>query len=152
MNKNILIGVVALGVLLLAGSQLLNKDKNEEATNESQNESVAQTEGGTDFRNLGVPVHAGETISASQNNNDPEAEWTTVVIKAGSSIADINEWYRSELSSNGWSIKRDQNIGGYQVIQGEKDNLYTTLQASNSEEEGFSTITQQIKIERTTEE
>lgn len=151
MNKNILIGVVALGVLLLAGSLLLNKDRGGETTNDSQNEGVSQTESGVDFRSLGVPVHAGETISASQNNNDPEAEWTTVVVKAKSSTTDINEWYRNELSSNGWSIKRDQNIGGYQVIQGGKDNLYTSIQAANSEEEGFSTITQQIKVERNTE-
>lgn len=143
MNKNIIIGVVAFGGLILVGSLLLNKEGGPEgAESQTDTPDVAEIE----TSSLGAPIHPGEIVRSSQTSEDG-SEWTTLVIKADASIDEINEWYRRELSSNGWSIKSDKNIGGYQVIRGESTGKYTTLQATQNEEPGFSTISQQVRID-----
>lgn len=143
MNKNIIIGVVAFGGLVLVSSLLLNKGDEPETVG-GQAESSEETK--LEVSNLGAPIHPGEIVQSNQTS-DEESEWTTLVIKANASIDEINEWYRRELSSNGWSIKSDKNIGGYQIIRGESTGKYTTLQAAQHEEPGFSTISQQVRID-----
>ena len=49
---------------------------------------------------------------------------------------------------NGWSIKSDKNVAGYQIIQGENNNLYTSLQVANGTKENELIISQNLKVRK----
>jgi len=66
-------------------------------------------------------------------------------MESSDSTSDVNEWYREALSSGGWSIKSYRNIGGYQLIQGESERFYTSMQAANAEA-GKVRISQQATV------
>lgn len=154
MNKNILIGIVALGGLLLIGSLFFNNkeggERGAEVTKNTETERVS-----LESLNLDIPIFPGsETVNINPKN--PTAEdgvlSVTLSLKAEATITEVNEWYRGALSTNGWSIKSDRNIGGYQIIQGEVNDKYTSMQAANSEEEGFVKISQQVRVNTSTTE
>ena len=69
-----------------------------------------------------------------------------MTVDANATIAEINEWYRGGMSADGWSIKSDKNVAGYQIIQAENENLFTSMQAANGNEPGSAVISQQIQV------
>jgi hypothetical protein len=72
-------------------------------------------------------------ISSKETSRDADKIYYAFVLETTDSVAEINEWYRQALSSNGWSIKSDRNIAGYQLIQGETERFYTSMQAATFE-------------------
>lgn len=142
MNKNIQIGVVVLGTLILIAywSQDTPSSINQEQTPEVSNTTIP-AEIVAD-----IPLYPNAAvIRAAETSRDTERIFYASTLETTASIQEINEWYRDALSNNGWSIKSDKNIGGYQLIQGEKEGFYTSMQAANGEG-GKVTISQQTRV------
>jgi hypothetical protein len=130
MNKNILIAVAALGGLILIASLVPdNSDTNVEiVTTEDQDTTISEQ------AMPAVPQYPNATmISSKETSRDADKIYYAFVLETTDSVAEINEWYRQALSSNGWSIKSDRNIAGYQLIQGETERFYTSMQAATFE-------------------
>jgi hypothetical protein len=142
MNKSILIGIVAFGGLLLLVSLL---PKGEVQTDDLPvTESVIITLP-PDLPTF--PMFSPAQITRVQdtfgeNSRDVSVGLTTIDVDREL----IHDWYRQELNSGGWSITNDRNVGGYQIIQGEKDNLYTSLQVANGNTPDEQIISQQLKV------
>lgn len=142
MNKNILIGIAAFGGLILIAT-LLPKTPNttEVFEAEIQTNPTLTTEVTSRF-----PIYPDtKTISTNKSTAEDGKVSYSFSLKTSDSIQEVNDWYREALASGGWSIKSDKNIGGYQIIQGENNNLYTSMQATGGENETV-TISQQTQI------
>jgi hypothetical protein len=139
MNKNILIGVVAFGGLVLLAT-LLPKDPEAvtEVVTADLSEETVSTEVLAQF-----PTYPQASIKSSKETSQDSAKiYYAFVLETSDPIASINDWYEEALSQNGWTIKSNKNVGGYQIIQGTKDNLYTSMQAANTTDNKV-TISQQ---------
>lgn len=90
------------------------------------------------------PVYAGTLESFREGNTDTSHD-ASITVHTNDAKNDVYEWYRRELTSNGWSIKSDKNVAGYQIVQAEKENFYTTFQTASGDS-GTLVISQQIKI------
>lgn len=147
MNKNIIIGIAVLVGILLVGVLFSRTSKNPK-------EDI-KTEKGSDVVVLSEKIPAQISIfpytkvisstESSQNGKD----YFSFSIVAKATVAEVNDWYRKALSQNGWKITGDQNVAGYQIIKGENQNLYTSMQATNSDEPGTVIISQQVQIRPT---
>ncbi len=143
MNKNILIGVGLAGGLILIGTLFLNQKPSENAPSSEANTTTPTIS--SKFQNL-VPTYPSSTIDSSQESETPTSQDLSLALITQATVTEVNDWYREALSQNGWSIKSDKNVAGYQIIQAEKDNLYTSLQATTGTEAGTVRISQHIKI------
>ncbi len=143
MNKNILIGITAFGGLILIGSLLLSN-----STNEVEDLSAAETTVPTLQSEVAAnfPTYPNANILRSDESKGGDGRiFYSIGLTTDASIADINTWYREALSLNGWAIKSDKNVAGYQIIQAEKDNLFTSMQAANNGD-GTVAISQQAQV------
>ena len=141
MSKNVLLGIAAFGGLVLIGV-LLNDTPSDTTVSVESVESVAVS---IPDGLSGFPIYPTEHINSVRDTAGEEARDISLSLNADASMSEIHEWYRAELSQNGWNIKSDKNVGGYQIIQGEKDNLYTSLQTANGES-GTVVISQHLKV------
>lgn len=142
---------ILAGILLLAGFGAwifvsLNKDKTVPNSNNSQNEQQDNNADLTQIR-VEVPIYTPSDLDLATENESSGSRDYTVSLLTDSSIDDVNSWYRKELSMNGWHITGDNNVGGYQIIKGEKDNYYTSIQAAGTGDDRVR-ISQQIKIRK----
>lgn len=139
MNKNIVLGIVAFGGLVLLVS--LTGGRGEAPATESEvSEEVIVVEDA--FQ--GFPMYAGEVENFRMTEGESSID-ASVSIVTGDTKDEVYDWYRRELNSNGWGIKSDKNVAGYQIVQAEKENLYTAFQTANGDE-GTLIISQQMKI------
>jgi len=145
MNKNILIGVVAFGGLALVASLVLN-DKNPEEPNKPQVVVPATLSIPGDLP--AFPMYPNATVAKVTDTDGDSARDVSVSLSTTDTKNDIYNWYREALNSNGWSIKSDKNVAGYQIIQGENNNLYTSLQVANGTKEKELIISQQMKVRK----
>lgn len=155
MKKNALIGLVAVVGLAGVGTALLSKDSNSnsnsvvETTNSTKSEEVAENnESATLPSDVtdNFPLYPNAEISRVTNStNDDGRIFYTVSLTSEDDIAMINDWYKEAFSQNSWSVKGDSNVGGYRIIKGEKDNLYSSMQAARGDG-GKAVISQQIQI------
>ena len=141
MNKNILMGVVAFGGLVIVSSLLFNSTPEEGAVSEEDMEVVLAESLVSNF-----PLYPNATTNTfNESINDEGRVSFSVSLITDDSIQEINDWYREALGQGGWSIKSDRNVGGYQIIQGENGNIYTSMQAAGGEG-GTAIISQQAQI------
>jgi hypothetical protein len=141
MNKNIIIAIAALGGLILIATLLPKTPEKSETDIPMEEKVTLPTEVASNF-----PTYPNAVISNStETTGDDGRIFYSISLESKSTIAEINDWYREALSINGWNIKSDRNVGGYQIIQGEKDNLYTSMQAASAEDDKV-TISQQARI------
>ncbi|MCA9357453.1 hypothetical protein H6784_05720 [Candidatus Nomurabacteria bacterium] len=143
MNKNVLIGIAAFGGLVLITALLPDTPTTEveNTPTEEVNPPTLQNEVTVNF-----PTYPNATVSHSrESTGDDGRVFYSISLTTGASITDINDWYREALSQNGWSIKSDKNVAGYQIIQAEKNNLFTSMQAANGAG-GTAVISQQAQI------
>jgi len=141
MNKNILIGVAAFGGLLLIAVLLPKTSNNNGVLDPSLAETIQSDEAISLF-----PTYPDTTVSNyRKSNSDDSRIFYSFTLTSEDSVKEINEWYRNALASDGWSIKSDKNVAGYQIIQGDKGNLHTSMQASVGES-GTITISQQGQV------
>ncbi|MCA9365876.1 hypothetical protein KC723_03190 [Candidatus Kaiserbacteria bacterium] len=148
MSKNILIGVVAFGGIAIVSSLVFNG--NEDSANENYDETVSVEEvlkipGDISSQ---FPIYQEAELDNLRDIDGDTARDLSLSLVTNSSIKDVNDWYRSALSTNGWSIKSDKNVAGYQIIQGENNNLYTSMQAANGTVAGTVVISQHLKIRK----
>lgn len=143
MKKNVLLATAAFGGIILI-ALLLPETPTEEITSPESEEIVAPilpSEVTSAF-----PTYPGAAVSRADKSTGDEGKiFYSISLETKDPIIDINEWYREALSHGGWKIKSDRNIGGYQIIQGERGNLFTSMQAANGEA-GVVTISQQAQI------
>lgn len=141
MNKSVLMGIAAFGGLILIVAVLPDKAKvdNYQESNNKESVVLVVPKDLPDF-----PIYPGEIKSVRDSDNETARD-VSVSIATTDSIKDINEWYRAALGQNGWSIKSDKNVAGYQIIQGENENLYTSMQAAGS---GEVLISQHLKVRK----
>jgi len=142
MNKSVLIGIAAFGGLVLLVALLPSGEVVNEDLVTSEAEAVALP---TDLP--AFPIYSPSVLtrvqdSAGESSRDVSVSLTTNNVER----EQIHDWYRQRLSSDGWSIKSDRNVGGYQIIQGEKDNLYTSLQVASGANPDEQVISQQLKV------
>lgn len=142
MSKTVVLGVLAFGGLLLIAVMLPGTP---EETPEVVHEEVQTPTLPSDLPPA-IPIYPGSTVRASSDTAQDGERHITVSLSAEATIAEVNTWYRGALKQNGWSIKSDRNIGGYTIIQGENDTLYTSMQAANGSATGEVVISQQIKV------
>jgi hypothetical protein len=147
MNKNVIMGVAALGGLLLVSTLFFNNSK--------ESKEIKNAEDASDVTSLsnkitsGIPIYPHTEVKNSNESSENGTQYFSFSILADTTIKDVNDWYRKELGQNGWGIKSDSNIGGYQIIQGENQNLYTSMQAANGDDPGTVLISQQVQIRPT---
>ena len=141
MSKNILLAVVGFGGLVLVTS-LLSNNSTDVALDEQVN-TVSEISIPADIPTF--PMYPNTEVSNVRDTDSQEARDISVSLDTKATKKDIHEWYRAALSQNGWNITSDKNVAGYQIIQAEKDNLYTSLQTANGAE-GDVLISQHLKI------
>lgn len=145
MNKKLLVGIGAFGGLLLIAGLALKTTPQE--TPQGKTESTQGNESPTIPHDIPYfPIYDG-SITQNSDTDSEESRDISLTIKTDATKEDIYEWYRKKLRENGWSIKSDKNIGGYQIIQGENGNLYTSFQTAPSDD-GFTIISQHLKIRK----
>ncbi|MCA9360445.1 hypothetical protein H6785_02455 [Candidatus Nomurabacteria bacterium] len=144
MNKNILLGIVVFGGLVL--TTVLLPD-----TPQSQSENIATEETTIPYIPDEVvtlfPIYPNtDVLNINKSTGEDGRIFHSFSLDANSSISDINTWYREAFNHNGWSIKSDKNVAGYQIIQAEKENLFTSMQATNGNTSDSAIISQQTQI------
>ncbi|HEC30701.1 MAG TPA: hypothetical protein ENI66_01665 [Candidatus Yonathbacteria bacterium] len=144
MNKNILIGIVAFGGILLIGAQFFGDNTKPE-------NGIINDEKTTLSIPANVPTYPDATIdNITDANGEDGIYFLTVSLIAKATKAEVNTWYRNALNQNGWSILSDKNVAGYQIIQAENKNekLFTSFQTASSNEVGQVIVSQQIQIRK----
>jgi len=143
MSKNALLALIGFGGLIIVAALLLNTAADDTKDSPAAPEDASlPSEVTSNF-----PTYPSSTISNQRESTSEDGRtFYSFSLTATASISDINQWYREALSSNGWAITSDKNIGGYQIIQGEKENLFTSIQAASGKEAGTAVISQQAQI------
>tara|TARA_B100000745_G_C20100421_1_gene376374 strand:- start:72 stop:518 length:447 start_codon:yes stop_codon:yes gene_type:complete len=144
MNKNILLGIAAFGGLILVGVML--KDTPEpisEGTYQEVDEVATITL--PDTMPVQIPVHPYVAVQTVRESENEGTDYISFSVAAEATKREVNDWYRDALSQNGWNIISDKNVAGYQIIQGENENLYTSMQAAGGDG-GTVVISQQVQI------
>lgn len=144
MNKSVLLGIAAFGGLILIGVML--SGNNEGATEVTQEIPAAMTIP-ADFESQ-FPLYPKSTVVNLRESESESSIDVSVGLESTDSRTLIFEWYATELSQNGWSIKSDKNVAGYRIIQAEKENLYTTLQVASGDTPDTERISQQLKVRK----
>ncbi len=144
MNKSVILAIVALGGLILIGVSLKKDDSQKDILKDQTQIDTKSIPSDISM----IPVYPGAQVLNTNDVQGEESRDISLSLGVKASISDINDWYRKSLSENGWSIKSDKNIAGYQIIQGENNNFYTSIQAANGDDLGFARISQQIKIRK----
>lgn len=139
MNKNIVLGIVAFGGLVLLVSLVGGRSEVPATDGEMAQEAIVVEDA---FQ--GFPMYAGEVENFRMTESESSTD-ASVSIVTRDTRDEVYDWYRRELNSNGWGIKSDKNVAGYQIVQAEKENLYTTFQTANGDD-GVIVISQQMKI------
>lgn len=139
MKRNIIIGLsLVLGLIII---NALLSDSPE--TTMVENNAITLPQEVTD----NFPAHPHtKIINQNQTNGEDGRIFYSFSLEAEASIKEINDWYRESLNQGGWIITSDRNIGGYQVIQAEKDNLFISMQAARGDSSNTSIISQQAQI------
>lgn len=145
MNKNIVLGIAAFGGLILVGVLLKDKPKDTAVTQEITQE-VAEIKLPTDIPTF--PIYPGSKVVTVNDVEGESARDISVRLEVKATKNEVYDWYRKEFSLTSWKIKSDKNVGGYQIIQAEKDNLYTSLQTANADVPDFVIISQNLKIRK----
>ena len=140
--KNIIIGILILGGILLISSLVSGPSGQEVAREEIIAPALPDKLPGN------VPIYPASTVNSSRESEDEESTNFSLSLSAKSSIDEINTWYREAFEQNGWSIKSDKNVAGYQIIQAENRKLFSSMQAANSNQPGTVTISQSVKIRK----
>tara|TARA_B100002051_G_scaffold276795_2_gene328279 strand:+ start:3093 stop:3515 length:423 start_codon:yes stop_codon:yes gene_type:complete len=139
MDKKIIIGIVAFGGLVL----LFNSGSDNPALEESPEEHATQT--------ISMPPEFptypnSQVIQVNETFGEDGRTFYSISLETTDSVKEVNDWYREALNQNGWGIKSDKNVAGYQIIQSENNNLYTSMQAAGGRETEKVTISQQAQI------
>ncbi len=143
MKKNVLLGIVAFGGIILVTAYLANNPTKDNSTNTTNEEVVAEE------INIpaGFPTYPNATVSNFRESSSEDSDDASFRLVATASMNQVHTWYREALNQNGWKITSDKNVAGYQIIQAENGNLYTSLQTANGEE-GQIIISQQTIIRK----
>lgn len=146
MRKNTLIGLGVVVGLAVVGSILMSKDSDPKVENTQTNIKETTTPTLPSEVTDNFPTYSGAEVSNVTNSTSDDGRiFYSVSLESEDDIATINTWYRDAFSQNGWVIKGDNNVGGYQIIKGEKDNLVSSMQAAKTDD-GKVRISQQIQI------
>ncbi len=141
MNKNILLGVGAVvGIVVLM--MFFNKNDNDQMSDTGtvvQDESVATMP--EDMPE--VPMYPGLTVREVDDTESETERNVTLTLATADSVTDVNNWYLEALNQDGWDITSNQNVGGYQLLRSERDNVTTFMQAAGGEE---TIVTQRVRI------
>jgi hypothetical protein len=142
MNKNVLIGIAAFGGLLLVAS-MFGGDKED-----AQDGAVVEAPANAIPADLptNIPIYPDTTVVTVRDTDGDDARSVSLSLVADTTVEEVNAWYAAELAANGWGIKSDKTVAGYRIIQGENENLYTSMQAAGTEAPGKIMISQQIKV------
>lgn len=132
-------GVFAL--VLLAN---LNNTREEGVVAETMTENVAETSIPEGVPN--VPMYPDSVLEGAQNNDSDTERNITLSLSTPDSVSDVIKWYRGALSSDGWAVVGDKNVGGYVLLEGEKEEVKTFVQAANRSDLGQTIITQRIRV------
>jgi len=140
MNKAWLLGIVVVGGILLISSVWLGSNETDDSEFTPPTQTVP-----TAFDNQ-FPIYPEATVINVQESAVENSQDASLGLDAIATIPEVNDWYREALSQNGWSITSDRNVAGFQIIQAEKDNLFTSVQAANGSTPDIVRISQQLKI------
>jgi hypothetical protein len=142
MNKYFLIAIAAFGGLILVSSQFSN-DSTEVSS------KIVEEKAQVSSIPVGVPIYPDSIVdNTTESTGDDGTYFLTVSLLAEATKAEVNTWYRKALNEKDWSITSDRNVAGYQIIQAENDNMYTSFQTANGGKTGQVVISQQIRIEK----
>lgn len=146
MKRNTLIGLVAIVGLAGVGTALLSKDTSSKPEGEVLEVKEDTTKTLPSEVTDNFPLYPKAEISKFTNSAGEDGRiFYTVSLVSADEISTINTWYRQAFGQNGWSLEGDNNVGGYQIIKGQKDNLVSSMQAAKGEA-GKVVISQQIQI------
>lgn len=140
-KKTLIIVVIIIGLALLASLWQKSPSSDTQEQPAKTNDISLSDKSISD-----IPFYPNATTkSARETSRDAEKIHFAFTLETNDSIADINDKYRALLSTNGWTIKSDKNIAGYQIIQGVKEGFYTSMQAAKGDD-GKVLITQQAYV------
>lgn len=151
MNTKMIIGIA--GVAAFVGLMLINNQWGNDKDGNQMNEGVQTVPEPTTIPSTFevFPVYPDAAITRTQPGNTDTSYDLSASLETSNDQAIVYEWYETALTSDGWYIKSDQNIGGYRIIQGEKDNYYTSIQANHDSIKNSTTISQHMKIRHSSE-
>ena len=142
MIKNVLIGIAALGGLLVVSMILQDTAQAPENIEEESSPIIPAYFSGQ------FPIYQEGLVQRVSESEGENSKDVTLTISATASIKEVNQWYADAFGGGDWSIKSDKNVAGYRVIQAENGNLYTSMQAANAAESSKVNITQHLKIKK----
>lgn len=157
MNAKLLVGaIITVGVIGLMAALADNKSVEDNAGNVTTTEngdlannavSANKTDSTTNspIAIPAVPFYPEAKTVNTQDNASAAEKNITLSLETADSVALVNDWYRTALNSDGWSLVGDKTVGGYVLLEGEKDKLKVFVQAANFSE-GVIIITERIKI------
>jgi len=140
MNKQVILGIAAFGGIVLLVAVLPRG----EIVNEEPLATDAVVVLPADLP--AFPMYQPSVLTGVQETDSESVRDISISLTAQAERTEIYDWYREQLSTGGWSITSDRNVAGYQIIQGEKDNLYTSLQVASGEMAEEHVISQQMKV------
>lgn len=142
MSKPVLFGIAAFGgiVLIAVLLGLRTSDPQAVAPLDTESQEVTRLPDGIPL----FPIYDAEVTNVRDALGSDSRD-ISVSLRAPETMADIHAWYREALSKDGWRITSDKNVAGYQIIQAEKENLYTSLQTARGEADTV-IISQHLKI------
>ena len=141
MNKYALVAVVAFGGLLL----YTTSNQPVDTTGREVADAVVTAAVPEEFSSV-IPIHPHTTVNNVLESEKDGTRYVTFSVTVESTVKEVNEWYREALSSDGWAITGDTNVAGYQIIKGEKNNLFTSMQAALNADAGTVMVSQQAQI------
>ena len=148
MNKNMAIGVGICGGLLLVVFSFLHIPVEDEIATKDDMKGDTHTSMSIPQDIPSFPIYPNIFVENVDDVDSDTARDISLSLNTAGSAEAVNTWYREQLSQNGWSIKSDTNVAGYQIIQGEKDTLYTSIQATKGSEAGTVNISQHLKVRK----
>jgi hypothetical protein len=143
MKTNLIIGVVAIGGLFLLVA-LMSGGKNDTiVTSDTSKTETAAVKVPADMP-TNVPMYPGSVVTGVNDQTNNGKRNITLQLLTPDSVADVNTWYRGALKSDGWAITSDKTIGGYVLLESERENVSIYMQAANGN--GGVMITERIQI------
>lgn len=151
MKTYILIAATALGGVFVV-MMLLGNDQEDVAVSDEVGQTDAEDRAvvlPVSFPS-NVPMYPGAILDAVQDTDSEAERNVSLTLITEANVPDVITWYRGALSTGGWAVTDDKNVGGYILLKSDND-LVTTFVQSAAGVGSTTVITQRIRIKPTAE-
>lgn len=138
-TKLIVVAVMLAGAFTLVA--VLNNHKDSTSpTTENLSAEVTIPE---NFPN-DIPMYPESILDRVQDIDQSGERNITLTLKTPDAVNEVIAWYRANLNANDLHLVSDKNVGGYTLLEGERDNIKIFVQAATIDD--TTSITERIRI------